>query len=134
MVACSSVSQNIDHIRFDYDAAGNQIRRYVIDLNPGKVSQQTSNSALSESDIYNDVKYRPNPVSEELYITWINKGDNYVNTIYVYSSTGQLISHDTVGYPINEFNLTFSNCPAGLYTVTLCYTSGDKKTLKIIKR
>ena len=138
-ISSMSFSQTIDHVAFDYDAAGNQVRRYVIDINPGRSSnqnvkniEQLTDADLLKTDIYNDVKYYPNPVLEELYVKWDTK-NYFVVSIELYSITGQLMKNYSVEKNSDNQTIGFSSYPAGLYNVVLNYSTGEKRTLKIVK-
>ena len=38
LMVALSFGQTKDHIQFEYDAAGNQVKRYLIDITPGRYS------------------------------------------------------------------------------------------------
>lgn len=133
------IGQN-DHIQFDYDDAGNQIKRYVVDITddrqtnqPIKAFEDLTDSDLIKADIYNDIKYYPNPVKEELYVKWENTKDNYVKSIEVYSMSGQLMKSYTDMVKFTSHAIGFSSYPQGFYNVKLVYANGENKTLKIVK-
>lgn len=133
-------SQTIDHILFEYDTAGNQIKRYTIDINPGRISNQVvkdienlKSEDLITSDIYNDISYYPNPVKETLYVKWNNKLDEYVTSVSLFSISGQSVKNFTNLKNIETLNVSFDSLPQGLYTLSFEYSSGKQKTLKIIK-
>ncbi|UPT70710.1 MAG: T9SS type A sorting domain-containing protein [Flavobacterium sp. JAD_PAG50586_2] len=130
-------------IGFDYDVSGNQIKRYLILLpyfktsNPGNFTEQSPDivtSDLIKADIYDDIKYYPNPVKQELYVQWINNTENYVSQIELYSISGQLLKrYDSMKATTNA-TIDFGNYPQGFYTVQLVYARGENKTLKIVKQ
>lgn len=141
MLSLFSNGQTNDHIQFDYDSAGNQVKRFIIDINPGKHSNQPiknikdlTESDLFETDIYNDIKYYPNPVKEELYVKWENHSEIYVSTIEIFSMSGQLLKKYTDLKSQTSISLDFINYPQGFYNVLLMYSSGEAKKLKIVKR
>jgi hypothetical protein len=133
------VGQTNDHIQFDYDTAGNQIKRYVIDIegrqtNPDAVPVTAiAEEDLIKADIYDDVKYYPNPVREELYVSWVTTRENYVTAIELYNLSGQLIYRLPNLQNEVSTTLNFGNCAQGLYTVSMNYSNGSKKTLKVMK-
>jgi hypothetical protein len=135
-----SYSQTIDHIQFDYDTAGNQIKRYTIDVNPGRNSTDSIKEKdelveedFIKTDIYQDISYYPNPVKEELYIKWENTNSIYVNSISIYTLTGQLIKTYSNLKNRNTMDVSFNSLPQGFYTLILVYSNNEQKTLKIIK-
>ena len=137
---CAS-SQTIDHILFDYDLAGNQVRRYVIDINQGKDTNPISKdiSSLNEqelfsTDLYTDIKYYPNPVLQELYVMWAIEDDNHVLSIEVYSLIGQITKKIENLKGKNNAIINFDHYPTGYYNVILKYSKGDPKSLKIVKK
>lgn len=125
-------------VAFDYDAAGNQIKRYLIDVNrPGsenpKSITELTESDLIKSDIYDDIKYYPNPVKEELYVFWNLVKDNNVQSIQLFSISGKLIrSFDNLN-KFENFTIPFQALPDGMYSVNLIFKDGAKKSLKVIK-
>lgn len=133
--------QTNDHIQFEYDNAGNQIKRYLIDIFPNRQANPNStaknnptDSDLIKADIYDDIKYYPNPVQEELYLQWVKVDENYVDNVAIFSMTGQLLKRYENLKNVNSTNLAFYNYPQGYYTVQLVYANGENKTLKIVKR
>jgi hypothetical protein len=134
-----SFGQTIDHIVFDYDVAGNQIKRYVIDITPGrngvikgKDLDSLVENDLIESDLYKDIRYYPNPVVEELFVKWDNS-INLVENIELYNIGGQLMKSFKTSIDSNERTVSFINYPSGMYTLVLNYSNGGRKTLKIVK-
>ncbi len=133
-------SQTIDHILFEYDTAGNQIKRYTIDINAGRPANEIikeikdiTNDDLISSDIYDDISYYPNPVKEILFVKWENKNNEFVNSVNLYSLSGQSVKIYTNLKGLDTLNVPFDNLPQGLYTLMLEYSNGKQKTLKIIK-
>ncbi|WP_026712105.1 T9SS type A sorting domain-containing protein [Flavobacterium filum] len=133
-------SQTIDHILFEYDTAGNQIKRYTIDLNTGrstndfvKNTEDITKEDMILSDIYEDISYYPNPVKETLFIKWENNDFEYVTSIKLNSLSGQSLKSFTNLKGSVTLNIPFENLPHGLYTLVLEYSNGKQKTLKIIK-
>jgi hypothetical protein len=140
LICCYLSAQTIDHILFDYDAAGNQIKRYVVDITPGKETdsltkniEELTEADLIEADIYNDIKYYPNPVKEQLYVRWTNLPDLYVTGAELFSLSGQSIEHFKIEKGSAELTVAFEKYPQGLYTLVLVYSNAERKTLKIIK-
>lgn len=139
-IISSCIGQTMDHVQFDYDNAGNQIKRYLVDINPGRQSNQNikdikslTESDLIKSDIYDDLKYYPNPVKEELYLKWELINDNKVQSISLYSLNGQLIKTINNLEKDNACTFPFRELPQAIYNLVLNYSNGEQKSLKIIK-
>ena len=130
--------QDYDHVVFDYDVAGNQIKRYLIDIdrpsseNPKNAAEVTP-ADLIKSDIYDDIKYYPNPVKEELYVFWDLINDNNVQSIQLYTINGKLVKSFDKLSKLNSYTLPFQTLPEGIYSVTMVFKNGEKKSLKVIK-
>ncbi len=139
MVICNCAGQTYDLVAFDYDVAGNQIKRHLIDLdnkktneNPKSITDLTA-SDLIKSDIYDDIKYYPNPVKEELYVFWDLVNGNDVESIQLYNINGKLISSFDNLRKAGNFTVPFQVLPEGMYSVTMIFKNGEKKSLKVIK-
>ncbi|WP_298304227.1 T9SS type A sorting domain-containing protein [Flavobacterium sp.] len=129
---------NSQTITFSYDAAGNQINRVY-----NSVGNRISNEPIKEyKDLtQNDMKkffpedvisYYPNPVKDELFVKWEFIEDNKVNTIEIFSISGQSISKISTENK-NTVIIPFNNLPSGTYLVNLNYEDGEKKSITIIK-
>ena len=127
-------------ITFSYDAAGNQTNRTYCFGCASKNSKEIKEiEALVEDDFekfYPDdvISYYPNPVREELYLTWKITDDNYLTSIKVISITGQVLRTYQSSDKDNTLNIQFQSYPTGIYFVSLNYKSGEQKTIKIIKQ
>jgi len=135
-----SVIANAQQLNFSYDSAGNQITRILCISCTGKSAKEIKEiKALVEEDLLkfsedDVISYYPNPVKEELYLTWQIISDNDVKSIQVFTLTGQIIDSYTKLSTESSQNISFSRFPAGIYMVTLLYNNGDQKTIKIIKQ
>ncbi|MFV7235207.1 T9SS type A sorting domain-containing protein [Flavobacterium sp. ZB4R12] len=133
-----------DKIVFEYDNAGNQIKRYLcIDcpLGTGKTSNVLPKEimALKEEDLQkffpeDVISYYPNPVKEELYLKWELIAGNLVTSIQVYGLSGQLLKSYSGLEKNNAQNIPFQAYPSGTYAVVLFYSNGEQKSIKIIKQ
>ena len=135
-----SLGQTNTYIKFDYDNAGNQVKRYLIQISDRQTNPNVKNTEslteedLIRADIYDDIKYYPNPVEEELYVQWKLVNENYVDRVAIYSMAGQLMKSYSNLKNETTTTLTFHNCPQGFYNVILYYSNGEQKSLKIVKR
>lgn len=135
-----SISYCQSRLKFEYDSAGNQTKRYICfgceaRVNPDEVFKDAK--TLTEKDMIRDEEqeqllYYPNPVLEELYVKWAN-GKNPVSHIELYNLNGQSIKSITNLENIDTVTIPFFNLPVSYYTLVLNYTNGETKKLKIIK-
>lgn len=129
-------------IVFEYDAAGNQVKRSLClkcPLETGKKDQTKEVEALAEEkglplSSEEVLSYYPNPVKETLYLTWKLQDHNRVTSVQVFSFLGQVLGTYSVGSGVHELNLPFQNYSAGIYAVMLYYSNGSQKAIKIIKQ
>lgn len=133
-------------IKFDYDAGGNQSKRYICINCASRMPQESmavqdstaisglETKMLTKNDPISELSYYPNPVLEELYIKWKNEADNYVSEIEVYSLNGQFLRTINGLQDKESATIAFSSYPQGYYNVVLVYNNGNKKNLKIVKK
>ena len=130
-------------ITFNYDSAGNQILRELCLTGCNSLAKPAKEvkeiEALADEDLLkfsqeDVISYYPNPVKEELFIKWELKDDNYVNSIQVFSLTGQLLRSYQPTVRNDSQNIAFQDYPTGIYAVMLYYSNGDQKSIKIIKQ
>lgn len=128
-------------VKFDYDSAGNQKRRYVcINCSAREVTNDTITNAdrVASQDVKLDdldnVSYYPNPVQEELNINWINHDNKSLSTIEVSTLSGQVLSNYSNLNELNSTIVPFSGYSQGYYNVVLIFADGSKKSIKIVKK
>ena len=110
----------------EYDNAGNQVLSDLVCVNcPG---EEATKHTLDK------VTYYPNPVAEELILTWENKDNNPITAIRVYTLNGKHIASKNSLDLQTRLSLNFSNKAAGIYVVELLSSDGQKKSFKIIKK
>jgi Secretion system C-terminal sorting domain len=134
-------SSQVLKISFEYDAAGNQIKRKYCTTCPLRSSNPILKeiSELKQEDLQkfhpmDNFSYYPNPVKEELYLKWELVNDNKVSEIEMYSLTGQLLKAFNKLENKDNFVVQFQQYPEGIYTLVLKYTNSDQKSIKIIKQ
>lgn len=139
LVSIGSYAQ--DRIKFNYDTAGNQTRRFVCygcsakttDSIPKEIAELKEEDLLKFSP--NDViSYYPNPVREELYLKWELVNENKVSSIEVFTINGQRVNVYSNLEKENTKNIPFQEYPQGTYLVLLSYTNGDQKSITILKK
>lgn len=86
---------------------------------------------FSKEDV---ISYYPNPVKEQLYLKWELINDNKVSSITVYAFSGQVLQRFSRTESSDNQIISFTECPRGVYLVTLDYNYGEHKTIKIIKQ
>jgi hypothetical protein len=128
-------------ITFDYDNAGNQIKRELC-LSCNKANYKTTApkevAAIKEEDLQklfpeDVISYYPNPVKEELYLKWELVIDKSVATIYLYDLNGRVLQTYNNLEKTNNLNIPFFNYPTGVYLIALVYNNGEQKIIKIEK-
>ncbi|MGV7106864.1 T9SS type A sorting domain-containing protein [Flavobacterium sp. U410] len=135
-------AQNPDRIRFGYDSAGNQILRTLC---LGCDDSRQSNENVKEfSDLEDDdllkfnpgdlISYYPNPVKEQLYLNWKVLGDNYVKSIKIFSSNGQLLNTIESSKLESSKIISFNNYPVGNYFILIIYSNNENTSITIIKK
>ena len=79
-------------INFEYDIAGNQIKRKYLFLDTTRLVNQNvkKTSELKQEDLIkffpeDVISYYPNPVKEELFLKWELTDNNKVTTIAVFN-------------------------------------------------
>lgn len=131
-------------VLFEYDNAGNQIKRSLC-INCPSSSAKNANEAgkeisnLTENDLIKSfpedvISYYPNPVKEQLYVKWELVNDNKVTEIQLYSLSGQLLKTFSKTQNTNNQTISFQEFPQGIYTLLLMYNVGEPKSIKIIKQ
>lgn len=137
LLFCFSLNGIAQSINFEYDAAGNQIKRFY--MNPGKNSGEPIKEYedLKDEDLRkffpeDVISYYPNPVKDELYLEWELVNDNKVLSIDIYNINGQLIKH-IKNLSKNKTIVSFREFTSGTYLVNLNYATGDQKSITIIK-
>ena len=143
LLGCFKGNAQQDKILFDYDNAGNQtVRRLCYGCSPteGKVNPTPKElTEIKEQDLQkffpeDVISYYPNPVKEQLYLKWELINDIKVSEIQIYSLSGQLMKSFNKLEGQNNYVITFSEYPQGMYELVLIYTNGDDKSIKIIKQ
>ena len=138
LLFCFSLNGIAQSINFEYDAAGNQIKRFY--MNPGRNSNEPVKeyNDLTKEDLQkffpeDVISYYPNPVKDELYLEWELINDNKVLSIHVFSINGQLVKNiDNLSE--NKTIISFQEFTSGTYLVNLNYETGNQKSITIIKK
>lgn len=137
LITLNSFSQQTaNRIKFNYDSAGNQTKRYVCVNCLAKVSNNQDDNVDEKfsEDIGYDVKCFPNPVTEDLHLNWKSDSNFMINTIEVFSMSGQVLKSYTDISSTDSIIINFQEFTSGIYTVKLSFTNGNNKALKILKK
>lgn len=131
-----------DRILFSYDSAGNQIKRefcvnclYARNAN----SEIKDVAELKAEDLLqftpeDDISYYPNPVQEQLYLSWKLINNNAVSKIVIFSLSGSIIQTFNGLEKDNSKVISFQEFSSGNFSLVLYYTNGEQKAITIIKK
>lgn len=120
-------------IFFYYDGEGNQIQRSIC-INCTAKHGVIDNVVAAEIIIEDTISYYPNPVKEELNLSWKLANSNVVVEVQVYGINGQLLKAFANLKSNNSQIISFQQYPVGVYLIVLNYGDGGQKTIKIIKK
>lgn len=140
-LVCLVSNAQTNKIVFEYDAAGNQTKRYLCLKCPsatGKSDQAKEAAASAQEEVLpflseESISYHPNPVKETLYLKWKLKDNNRVTSVQVFSFLGQVLGTWSIASGATDQSLPFQNYPDGIYLVVLHYSNGSQKSIKVIK-
>ncbi len=121
-------------IQFSYDNAGNQTQRLLCINCTAKHSAPKKGEIAPEIITEDKITYYPNPVKEELNLSWELTANNTVTSIQVYNLIGQMLKTYTDTKSNTTQVIPFQEYPIGTYMVELSYSDGKQKTFKIIKQ
>ena len=111
----------------EYDTAGNQIVSDLVCINCPEVE-------IAEKYLLDEVRYYPNPVQQQLILSWKPTDDDRVSAVRVYSLSGKALNTYDVLNQDTTLSLPFGRLPSGMYLVEVVSSNGQKKTLKILKQ
>ncbi|WP_353167810.1 T9SS type A sorting domain-containing protein [Flavobacterium sp.] len=138
LLFCFGINGMAQTITFEYDLAGNQIKRtYNAIANRINDKETKEYEDLVENDLQkffpeDVISYYPNPVKDEFYLKWELHEDKKVTSIDVYNISGQLIERRSTIIE-NSTIISFGNFTSGTYLVNLNYNNGVQKSITIIK-
>lgn len=119
-------------IYFDYDQAGNQVLRcrFGCFKNNNKSEVKVA-SRVKEENIKDIFTYYPNPVNDELVLSWSN---NNIKKVHVFDINGKLLIKYNVKSNSTKFKIPFTNYIQGVYIVKVVFDDENIKMFKIIKK
>jgi len=123
-------------IYFTFDNSGNQIKR---SYNYGEYSKQeviTTKVSTEENIEENksELTYFPNPIENELTITWAKSKSTTISSILVFSVNGKLVKTFNPSKNSRELILPFYDVAIGVYIIQVAFNNGKQNSFKIIKQ
>lgn len=125
-------------VAFEYDSMGSQINR-TYNSSGSRLSQQQPKDykdlvANDFQKFFSEdiISYYPNPVKDELFLKWEVLNDNVVDNITIYNINGTLVK-EIKFIKENETIISFQNFNSGTFLVNLNFTSGEQKSITVIK-
>lgn len=73
-------------------------------------------TTINESDIYNQIRFYPNPMKDYITIEFINRNNQNVSNILIYGSDGRILKNIN-NIDKNYYMLERNNLPSGLYYI-----------------
>ena len=120
-------------IVFNYDNAGNQIKRELV-ININRFSAPEDRNLLLEIDNGDLISYFPNPVKDNLYLKWSLTDNKKISFVSLHSFSGQVINTYRNLSDKQEIMINFYGLSQGTYALVLQYSNGTQKSIKIIKQ
>jgi hypothetical protein len=131
-------------LSFEYDNAGNQIKRQWVCINcPPPYTTFNSNGIPKITGLEDDLNNReinkglsvyPNPLKEILNISWYSNDEEYVKSLEVLSLTGVKLYFSTFKKEQNNTSISFFEIAAGTYLLKVNYSTNRQEIVKIIKQ
>lgn len=136
---CFSFIYSQKSYTFSYDTAGNQTegKRFIYIANTFEPGGEFKNGNISNEIPFvleENLTYYPNPVRDILYLKWTNIDSENIRSFALFSMTGALLKKYEGLEQTTEHNISFSEYPSGTYIVTIGYSSGEERSIKIIKQ
>jgi len=125
---------NYGTIHFNFDNAGNQIKRSFIQ-NKSTKQKNDVEEVIEEIDEENksELSYYPNPIKDELTISWVKSKNTYINAIEIFNISGKLIKSFNPSENNQELSLPFQNIASGVYIIKALFNNGKQDSFKVIK-
>lgn len=129
----------VPKILFEYDAAGNQIRRELCincSLSSGRQAAAKETVTMQPQKFLPEdrLSYYPNPVKEALTIQWGKDDNGHIQRILVYAADGRQMSSITNSKATNSQTIPFLDFPPGVYMVVVYFDNKEQESVKIIKK
>jgi hypothetical protein len=138
MLFCGMFTYSQNTITFQYDAAGNQIRRELCINCPSSSGRQAAKETVTESVenplLQDRLSYYPNPVTEALTIQWGKEDEGHVQSISIYTIDGRQMSSVSNLQAVNRQTVPFLDFPSGMYIVVIRFDNKKEESIKIVKK
>ena len=118
--------------RFQYDTAGNQVERYISYSGRYANSNAPTTETTTTLQEYDEFKYYPNPVKEELYLEWTNAEDKSVQEIQLFDLQGKVM-YQKMTNDLKSTSIPFQPLAKGVYFLHIQYSNQTQKSIKILK-
>lgn len=131
-------------LSFDYDNAGNQIKRQWVCINcPPPYTTFNSrvdngitglNNDLNSKETNNGLSVYPNPLKEILNVSWYSNDEEYVKSLEVLTLTGVKLYSFLFKKEQNNASISFFEIAAGTYLLRVNYSTNRQEIIKVIKQ
>lgn len=121
-------------IKFTYDAEGNQTQRTFCSSCTDKKKFTEKEEIASKTVMEDNISYYPNPVNQELSLSWELTDSKVLTDIQLYTLSGQLLKTYKNFKNNDRHTVSFQDYPEGLYLIVLTYDNTEQKAIKIIKK
>ncbi|MCF6349286.1 MAG: T9SS type A sorting domain-containing protein [Flavobacteriaceae bacterium] len=125
-------------IHFSYDNAGNHIKRsFATSKSANQIAEVTETLVEELEEKQEDISlldYYPNPIENELTITWAKSINTHVTSVFVFNISGKLVKSFNPSQKSQELNLPFQNIASGLYIIKVLFNDGKQDVFKVIKK
>ncbi|MCF6348070.1 MAG: T9SS type A sorting domain-containing protein [Flavobacteriaceae bacterium] len=135
---CNPPNPSGETISFAYDNAGNQIKRYfATPKSANQIAEVTETLVEELEEKQEDISlldYYPNPIENELTITWAKSINSYVSSIQIYSLNSKLIKNFNPSKNTQKYRMPFQNIAGGVYIIKVLFNDGKQDVFKVIKK
>jgi len=122
-------------IHFAYDNAGNQIKRsFAISKSANQIAEVAETFVEEKQEEISLLEYYPNPVENNLTITWAKSINSNVTSVFVFNMSGKLIKNFSPSQKGQELILSFHDVATGVYIINITFSNGKQDSFKILKK
>lgn len=145
LFSCNALYPQTD-LRFDYDAAGNQIYRGPlsspqseelaahVDSLDMTVQEEADAFAQQREEVNLYISASPNPVSHQLQVVWKNTDQHHFIQLSLFSYHNQHLLEVPLRASMESLQLDFSSYPQGIYFLIFRTNTSHTQTYKVIKK
>ena len=124
-------------LHFNYDQSGNQIKRYSPYSKSAVQKEIVTENVIEEDEKLKDqnlLEYFPNPVENELTITWVKSIGIDVKSIQIYSLDSRIVENFSIAKNTQEYRILLGHLANGVYIVKVLFDNGKQISFKVIKK